>query len=293
MCVESARRLIRVGLMSNTRRPKNPSLGQAQATRRTTQSVVVVVALLCVGAVVALGLVLRGGGADQPGTAGALATSAATGAPTTAAPTTSGGTPSSVASSVPTSLHCQPAPPIPTSPQSFSSPPPPSLAEHAAWVATVATNCGDITLHLDGNAAPQTVSSFIFLSQHGFFDNSPCHRLTTGGIYVLQCGDPTGVGSGGPGYSFGIENAPKSGDYPTGTVAMARSSSPDSNGSQFFLVYQDTKLPTDAGGYSIFGTVSGGLGIVKALAQAGVAGGQPDGAPAQPISILGVTVAKG
>jgi peptidyl-prolyl cis-trans isomerase B (cyclophilin B) len=157
---------------------------------------------------------------------------------------------------------------------------------------TLATNCGDIRLRLDGKAAPQTVSSFIFLARKGFFDKSPCSRLTTSGIYVLQCGDPTGTGTGGPGYGFGIENAPRHGDYPTGTVAMARTNSPTSNGSQFFVVYKDTALPTSGGGYSIFGRVTKGLGIVKALASVGVTGGATDGPPAQPISILHMSVKK-
>jgi peptidyl-prolyl cis-trans isomerase B (cyclophilin B) len=148
-------------------------------------------------------------------------------------------------------------------------------------------------MSLNGKAAPQTVSSFVFLAQKGFFDDSPCHRLTTSGIYVLQCGDPTGSGGGGPGYSFGIENAPANGDYPTGTVAMARASSPNSNGSQFFMVYHDTKLPTQGGGYTIFGTVTSGLKILDQLAAAGVVGGGSDGSPAQPISILNVSVQKG
>ena len=84
-----------------------------------------------------------------------------------------------------------------------------------------------MTLDLDGKKAPQTVASFIFLARKGYFDNTTCHRLTTSGLYVLQCGDPTGSGSGGPGYGFGIENAPKAGDYPAGTLAMARADQPD------------------------------------------------------------------
>ncbi len=219
----------------------------------------VVVALLCVAAIVALGLLLRGGD-EEPATA--------------------------------SDAGCEAAPPLPSNPPSFESPPDPALAQGATWNATISTNCGDITLQLDGAKAPQTVASFISLSQQGYFDDSPCHRLTTGGLFVLQCGDPTGTGTGGPGYTFGIENAPKDGDYPTGTVAMARTSAPDSNGSQFFIVYQDSKLPTDGGGYSIFGTVTEGLSIVKELAKAGVSGGGSDGAPDQPISILGVSVER-
>ena len=83
------------------------------------------------------------------------------------------------------------------------------------------------------------MASFVALAKSGYWADSPCHRLTTSGIYVLQCGDPTGTGTG-PGYAFGVENAPKDGAYPAGTLAMARTSDPNSNGGQFFIVYKDT-----------------------------------------------------
>jgi peptidyl-prolyl cis-trans isomerase B (cyclophilin B) len=187
-------------------------------------------------------------------------------------------------------LNCSNPPPLPAKPQQFPKPPSKSLAENATWRATIETNCGPIVIDLDGKAAPQTVSSFIFLAQKNFFDDVPCHRLTTSGLYVLQCGDPTGSGSGGPGYGYGIENAPADGDYPSGTVAMARTADPNSNGSQFFIVYDDTILPTDGGGYSIFGKVVEGLDIVQAIAAQGLA---PDGtAPKQPVSMLDISVEK-
>ena len=161
------------------------------------------------------------------------------------------------------------------------------------YVATLTTNCGDITLELDGAKAPQAVASFVQLAQKGYWINSPCHRLTTEGFFVLQCGDPTGSGGGTPGYGFGVENAPKDGAYPRGTLAMARTTDPaKGNGSQFFLVYKDTVLP-DPSGYSIFGRITGGLDIVDKIAKAGVgaAAEKPsDGVPAAPISILRVTV---
>jgi peptidyl-prolyl cis-trans isomerase B (cyclophilin B) len=187
-------------------------------------------------------------------------------------------------------LHCSKPPALPVKPQQFAKAPSPSLAESATWRATIRTNCGTIVMDLNGKAAPQTVSSFIFLSQKHFYDDVPCHRLVPTGIYVLQCGDPTGSGSGGPGYGYGIENAPPNGDYPTGTVAMARTTDPNSNGSQFFIVYADTTLPTDGGGYSIFGKVVKGLDIVQAVAARGLASDQT--APKQPVSILSVALTK-
>jgi peptidyl-prolyl cis-trans isomerase B (cyclophilin B) len=146
-------------------------------------------------------------------------------------------------------------------------------------------------MRLDGAKAPQAVSSALFLSRNHFWDGSPCHRLTgqQDGIYVLQCGDPTGTGSGGPGYSFGpVENAPSNGIYPAGTVAMARASSPDSNGSQFFIVYKETRLP--APGYSIMGKVVSGLDVVQKVAAGGVSTQSPP-APDRAISIMSTSVA--
>jgi peptidyl-prolyl cis-trans isomerase B (cyclophilin B) len=267
--------------MSNTRRPSGSSSQSPQSTPRATQVVVAVVALLCVVAVSAIAAALHGKGGTTPAATGGISTAPSSPAPSTAASSAPAGR-----------LHCTQAPAPNPKPQSFKSAPSAALAQHATWVASIVTNCGDIRMQLDGKAAPQTVASFVFLARKGFFDKSPCQRLTTSGLYVLQCGDPTGTGTGGPGYGFGIENAPKQGAYPAGTVAMARTASPTSNGSQFFVVYQDTALPTQGGGYSIFGKVTKGLGIVKALAQTGVTGGGADGAPAQPISILHVHVKK-
>ncbi len=173
---------------------------------------------------------------------------------------------------------------------SWSSPPAASSAEARSWTLTLQSSCGPITAELDGKAAPQAVASTIFLARNGFWDNSPCHRLTTAGIYVLQCGDPTGSGSGGPGYTYGpIENAPKDDVYPAGTVAMAR---PGGNakgmGSQFFIVYRDSQIPSDAaGGYTVIGKVVGGMASVEKIVAGGVQGGadQTDGAPVRPLSI--------
>ncbi|HNQ08315.1 MAG TPA: peptidylprolyl isomerase [Tetrasphaera sp.] len=152
--------------------------------------------------------------------------------------------------------------------------------------ATIETNCGRIVLSLDGAKAPTTVASFVQLAQQNYWKNAPCHRLTTSGIFVLQCGDPTGTGNGGPGYGYGIENAPADAMYPRGTVAMARTADPNSNGGQFFIVYKDSTIDASTGGYSIFGTVTQGLDIVDKIAAGGVGNGV---APTFPISFLSVT----
>ncbi|MFI2364933.1 peptidylprolyl isomerase [Promicromonospora sp. NPDC019610] len=171
----------------------------------------------------------------------------------------------------------------------------PSVAEDRTWTVTLQACSGDTTadivLELDGAAAPQAVASFVTLAQGGYFDGTGCHRLTTQGIFVLQCGDPTFTGSGSPGYSFGpIENAPEDDRYPAGTVAMARrGDDPESMGSQFFLVYEDSTIPSDtAGGYTVFGTITSGLDFVQAVADTGAVDGAPDGEPATPVTIEGV-----
>ncbi|MFC8923353.1 peptidylprolyl isomerase [Cellulosimicrobium sp. NPDC057127] len=169
--------------------------------------------------------------------------------------------------------------------------PPPSAAEGREWTTALATSAGDLTLSLDGAAAPQAVASFVSLAEAGYFDGTTCHRLTTEGIHVLQCGDPTATGTGGPGYSFGpVENAPADDVYPAGTVAMARQGgAADSMGSQFFLVYEDSTIPSDAaGGYTVFGTITSGLDVVQAVADAGTVDGSGDGSPATPVTIEGV-----
>jgi peptidyl-prolyl cis-trans isomerase B (cyclophilin B) len=269
--------------MSNTRRPRNPQLGR-EPTPRATALIVSLVVLVCIGAVVAIAVLLKGGNDNEAGSASGP----------TVTQSTAPSTPDMSTSPVNTGLDCSTAPPAPGQAQKYGKPPPKTLADDATWTATIKTNCGDIVMSLNGKAAPQTVSSFVFLAQKHYFDESPCHRLTTSSIYVLQCGDPTGTGSGGPGYGFGIENAPDNGVFPRGTVAMARASAPNSNGSQFFIVYQNTTLPTTGGGYSIFGRVTKGLDIVDGIAKGGTVNDtQPgDGSPAQPISILSVTVKK-
>jgi len=171
--------------------------------------------------------------------------------------------------------------------------PDPALAEDREWTGTMEIGGESVEISLDGEQAPQAVASFVTLAEDGFFDGLTCHRLTTAGIYVLQCGDPEGNGSGGPGYSFGpVENDPADGVYPAGTIAMARLGGDGySNGSQFFLVYQESTIPSDStGGYSVFGAITGGLDVVEKIAAAGVAGGGSDGTPAAPAEIDSVVV---
>lgn len=167
------------------------------------------------------------------------------------------------------------------------------LAESRVWNTSLKIGGNDVSFELDGQAAPQAVANFVYLAQQGFYENVKCHRLVTAGIYVLQCGDPVGDGTGGPGYSFGpIENSPAGDNYLEGYLAMARRGGDgNSMGSQFFIVYQDSSIPSDAaGGYTVFGKVTAGLDVIKAIAEAGTADGGTDGAPASEVLLSNVSV---
>lgn len=187
--------------------------------------------------------------------------------------------------------------PLPTTnPEQYEAAPPASDSLDQDWDVTISTNVGDITMVLHGAEAPQAVANFVFLAQNGFYDGTACHRLMPGAL--LQCGDPTATGQGGPGYAWGpIENAPEDDVYPAGTVAMARvGGDGESMGSQFFLVYADVPLPSDAaGGYSVFGEITGGLEILEQIGAGGVdpnsVGQDGTGRPATDVIITAVEVA--
>ena len=180
-------------------------------------------------------------------------------------------------------------------------PPPADPITEKATRATITTNRGVIPVTLDGDVTPCTVNSFLSLAKQGFFDKTPCHRLVDKGIYLLQCGDPSGSGQGGPGYFVEDElpqpdarlagcqdqGGAKLCTYPPGTLAMGKGGDPttglpipDTEGSQFFLVYDNSPLPE---GYAVFGRMTAsGLAVVKKIAAAG----------AQPPDANGTTAPK-
>jgi len=174
---------------------------------------------------------------------------------------------------------------VPGAPKDLGTPPVKPV--HNGMVkATVKTNHGDVVLELDGENAPCTVNSFAFLAEKDFYDKTECHRLTSGGLNVLQCGDPTGKGTGGPGYQFANENT-EGAEYKAGALAMAHSSRPDSNGSQFFMVYEDSELPPD---YTVFGKITKGLDVIRDIAAGGSEPGG-DGKPKKKVTIRDVSIA--
>ena len=165
--------------------------------------------------------------------------------------------------------------------------PGPNVPGTGTVAATIATSAGDIGVSLDQAGAPCAAASFVHLATTGFFNGTPCHRETaSAGLSVLQCGDPTGTGTGGPGYSFPTQ-VTGSETYGRGTLAMANAGA-GTDGSQFFLVYADSQLPPN---YTVFGTIDeAGLGVLDAIAAKGIEGGASDGAPAEPVTLTTVTV---
>jgi peptidyl-prolyl cis-trans isomerase B (cyclophilin B) len=243
---------------------------QAQRARRTrlwtgAVTAVIVVAGLAVGSVFL---------ADRsPGTSAS---------PTPSASATPSPTPTAVAT------HCTYTP-SGTAARKVTLPPA-TPDSKATYQATIDTNRGAIVIDLLNSKATCTVNSFVHLAEAGFYNDTPCPRLSSSASpYMIQCGDPTGTGYGGPGYEFESENLTGA-TYPAGTLAMANSGTPDSNGSQFFLVYKNSELPPD---YTPFGEIVSGLNILQTVGKAGfgppisAAGG---GKPKESVQIESVTI---
>ncbi|MGH3937335.1 MAG: peptidylprolyl isomerase [Pseudonocardiaceae bacterium] len=192
-------------------------------------------------------------------------------------------------------VDCQypPSPPPATAVKPVTPPPGGSVPIQGTQQVTLQTSEGPVELTLDRALAPCTVHSFLSLAQQGFYNDSPCHRLVTNpGLQVLQCGDPTGQGNGGPGYTIPDEVFPEL-TYGRGYVAMANSGQPNSGGSQFFLIYGDAQLPPD---YTVFATIPpAGLEIIDEIARAGDDGSlEPSpggGKPNKPVTITSVDIA--
>ena len=242
---------------------------QRNATLASAAAVVVVLALV-IGAV----LLLRGGSSKK----------------TAAAPAAPVPTPVATASASPAADKpgtCTYTKSGTASKKLGSKLPPTTGVNHTKAVAEkIITSQGEVDVRLLATKAPCTVNNFTALSAFHFFDATPCHRLTTQGIFVVQCGDPSGTGSGGPGWKFKDENL-KGATYPRGTLAMANSG-PDTNGSQFFLVYKDSQLPPS---YTPFGTITKGLNVLDKIAAGGsIPAG--DGKPKIAVRIVKAVVAK-
>ncbi len=237
----------------------------AQARRKQRRMIVastLVVVLLGAGVAVA-GAKLIGGDDDKLNTATPSATPSASTKPAVNTPDSCGYSKTGE----------------PSGDKKVDLPPSTGVERSKTYTAVLATNRGKITFDLDAKKAPCTSNNLRSLAHFAFYDGVSCHRLTTSGIFVLQCGDPTGSGSGGPGYAFPDENL-KGATYPAGTVAMANAGA-GTNGSQFFLVYKDTQLPPQ---YTPFGKITAGLDIMLKVA-AGGSEPKDDGKPKLPLVI--------
>jgi peptidyl-prolyl cis-trans isomerase B (cyclophilin B) len=244
--------------------------------RRFTLIASIVGTLVVIGIVI--GFVVATTGEDKkPAAAGGKTTSAA--APTSSAPAS----PSATAAAAAYPCDWKKSG---TASKKASVPPTTKPSKKGTVDVAVTTSQGPMTFTLNRAAAPCAVESFVSLAQQKYFNATSCHRLTSGTLSVLQCGDPSGTGSGGPGYSFGDELSGKE-KYTRGVLAMANAG-PDTNGSQFFIVYKDSSLGPQ---YTVFGTVSKGLGVVDKVAAKGSTPAN-DGKPKLPIEFTKLTVAR-
>jgi len=284
---EAAKRKLQEQLESRARKARQ---------RRIVSVVGALVALVTAAAVI---ITFVFGDDEEELAAEASSTSAAPAGPGTPTTLTRGGPDQLPAFKAPAGLgsNCQyPA----AQPASKKVDPPKSgqiPTDPATISVSMSTDQGNIGLILNNAEAPCTVNNFASLAQKGYFDDTVCHRLTTApDLGVLQCGDPAGTGAGGPGYQFANEyptnqfakDDPALGKavlYPRGALAMANAG-PDTNGSQFFLVYKDSKLPPN---YTVFGTIdSTGLATLDKIAKGGVAGGGQDGKPATAVTVKSI-----
>jgi len=260
--------------------------------------------VLVLGLAAGLSVALAGGGSPKASpTSSAKATASPSVSPS-ASPTASATASASAAAITEPAHHC-----TYTKAGTAAKPvtlPPATPDYTASYTATINTNLGKIDIDLLNSKATCTVNSFVHLATADFWNGSQCHRVvTTDGLYILQCGDPyakadmkltcgSGNGSpgtGGPGYEFASENLTGA-TYKAGTVAMANEDEPDTNGSQFFLVYKNTTLPAE---YTPFGTITSGLDILQKVAAAGTTceySGPGDGAPKEKVIIDSVTIKK-
>jgi cyclophilin family peptidyl-prolyl cis-trans isomerase len=222
-------------------------------------------------------------GSDEPSTG--VVDPATTGdeAPSTDVPT--GSISSSTAATAGTG-ECPPVDGASGQTREFAGPPPNCLEPGATYDAIVTTNKGEFVITLDPASAPVAANNFVFLARNQYFDDTICHRIIPN--FVVQCGDPTGTGTGGPGYTI-VDEPPAPGQYQVGSIAMAKTLAPDSGGSQFFIITgsDGAALPPE---YALFGTVTEGLdSTVVDMAAAGTPG---DGVPSEPIEIQSIRIVQ-
>jgi peptidyl-prolyl cis-trans isomerase B (cyclophilin B) len=259
---------------------------RAELARKRRRNLGILATVVVVAVVVTAIVLLNNVGGDDDSTA---AEPTDTGAATSAA-----AAPAAASTNPDGTVACDFAPDTSGNPNLTDVGTPPDAAMVAGTgtsTLVMSTNHGDLTLTLDRTKAPCAAASFTYLAEQKFFDGSTCHREVNEPTFgVLQCGDPTGTGSGGPTYKFAEEVTAETA-YPRGTIAMAKSSDPGTTGSQFFLVFTDTQLPPE---YTVVGTIDeAGLAILDEIAKTGNDGTSPagGGAPNTPVEVESITVA--
>ncbi|HSP28781.1 MAG TPA: peptidylprolyl isomerase [Ilumatobacteraceae bacterium] len=180
---------------------------------------------------------------------------------------------------------CPPVDGTETQTRSFGAAPPTCLEDGASYEAVVTTNKGEFTITVDPESAPVAANNFVFLARNQYFDATVCHRIVPN--FVVQCGDPTATGTGGPGYTI-VDEPPAPGQYQIGSIAMAKTTAPDSAGSQFFIITgsDGAALPPD---YALFGQVTDGF---ETTVQAMAAAATRDGIPSETIEIQSIRIVQ-
>jgi cyclophilin family peptidyl-prolyl cis-trans isomerase len=228
-----------------------------------------------------LGLLAAGCGSDD-------AESAPTPAPaaeTSAAPVPATGADPLPDESAGAGADCPPVDGADSQTRSFDAAPAMCLEPGATYEAVVTTNKGEFTIAIDPESAPVAANNFVFLARNQYFDATVCHRIIPN--FVVQCGDPTATGTGGPGYTI-VDEPPAPGQYEIGSIAMAKADAPDSAGSQFFIITgsDGAALPPD---YALFGQVTDGF---DTTVQAMAAAASPDGIPSETIEIQSIRIVQ-
>lgn len=253
--------------LARARAQRQAQRRQAGRRRQRNQQIAVVVTLVAIFALVGVIALVAGGSTKK-------------------SPSALSATPGVTPTAATTATACGGV--TPPAPRTLTYPKEPALTVDAKkhYTMTLTTSCGQIAFSMDAAKAPHTVNALTFLAGKGYYDGTFCHRMTTGAsLTVLQCGDPTGTGSGGPGFTIAEENLTGA-KYLRGYVAMAKTSAPHSTASQFFLIDKDSQLPPD---YTIVGQMTpAGLKVLDKILAIGQdnANGAGDGAPKEKVYIL-------
>jgi len=258
---------------------------KSQKRNRLLKRVAAVVVVVAV--VVGISVALSGGSSKKNTATSSTSTTSASSTTTTPAP--KGGSGDTNPSAITTSADCPTSFTATLNKPSYPAPPPMTIDTAKTYTATVTTDVGPFTITLDAKQAPKTVNNFVFLAEHHFYDCIIFHRVIQ--TFMDQTGDPTGTGTGGPGYEFADElPKPATPQYPLGSVAMANSG-PNTNGSQFFIV-AGPEGENLAPNYSLFGQVTSGMNVIEKINADGAPASSSTGTPKVLHRMISVTISE-